>query len=63
MRCGYRLLFGHSGIYRGISKLRKGEKARIIFPSSIGYGTNGSGSIPPYTPLIFDIEVLTVNGK
>lgn len=52
-----------AGFSEGISKLRKGEKARIIFPSSIGYGTNGSGSIPPYTPLIFDIEILTVNGK
>jgi FKBP-type peptidyl-prolyl cis-trans isomerase len=51
-----------AGFSEGISKLRKGEKAKIIFPSSIGYGTNGSGSIPPYTPLIFDIEILTVNG-
>jgi FKBP-type peptidyl-prolyl cis-trans isomerase len=52
-----------AGFSEGISKLKKGEKARIIFPSSIGYGSAGSGTIPPYTPLIFDIEIVTVNGQ
>ncbi len=52
-----------AGFSEGISKLRKGEKARIVFPSSIGYGTAGNSTIPPYTPLLFDIEILTVNGK
>jgi FKBP-type peptidyl-prolyl cis-trans isomerase len=52
-----------AGFSEGISKLKKGEKARIILPSNIGYGSKGSGSIPPFTPLIFDIEILTVNGK
>jgi FKBP-type peptidyl-prolyl cis-trans isomerase len=52
------------GFLEGINKLKKGEKARVIFPSKIGYGENGSGnSIPPYTPLIFDIEITTVNGS
>lgn len=47
------------GFEEGISKMRVGEKATLIFPSTIGYGTAGSGSkIPPYSPLIFDIEIL-----
>ena len=47
------------GFDEGISKLRLGEKATIIFPSSLGYGTSGSGStIPPYAVLVFDIEVV-----
>ncbi len=47
------------GFEEGISHLRKGEKAILIFPSSLGYGKNGSqnGSIRPYTPLMFEIEV------
>jgi FKBP-type peptidyl-prolyl cis-trans isomerase len=52
-----------AGFAEGISKLKKGEKAKIIMPSSIGYGSKGNSSIPPYTPLIFDVEILTVNGK
>lgn len=45
------------GFDEGISHLRKGEKAILIFPSSIGYGMRGKGDILPYTPLIFEIEV------
>jgi FKBP-type peptidyl-prolyl cis-trans isomerase len=51
------------GFLEGINKLKKGEKARVIFPSSIGYGPKGTGNIAPYTPLIFDIEIVTVNGS
>jgi FKBP-type peptidyl-prolyl cis-trans isomerase len=51
------------GFIEGIKKMKKGEKARIVFPSTIGYGPNGSGTnIPPYTPLAFDLEIVTVNG-
>jgi FKBP-type peptidyl-prolyl cis-trans isomerase len=50
------------GFIQGIMKLKKGEKARVVFPSAIGYGPNGNTSIPPYTPLVFDIEIVTVNG-
>jgi FKBP-type peptidyl-prolyl cis-trans isomerase len=46
------------GFEEGFSKMKIGEKATFIFPSVIGYGTAGSGSIAPYTPLIFDIEVV-----
>jgi FKBP-type peptidyl-prolyl cis-trans isomerase FkpA len=41
-------------------KMKKGGKALLVIPSSLGYGAQGSQSIPPYTPLIFDIEVVDV---
>lgn len=47
------------GFEEGVSLLRIGEKATLIFPSSLGYGTQGSGStIRPYSPLVFDIEIV-----
>jgi FKBP-type peptidyl-prolyl cis-trans isomerase len=48
-----------AGFDRAIRKLRKTEKAIIIFPSTLGYKDLGSpnGSIPRYTPLQFEIEV------
>jgi FKBP-type peptidyl-prolyl cis-trans isomerase len=52
-----------SGFEEGIKKLKKGQKAKIIFPSALGYGTTGRGSIPPYTPLMFDIELSKINDK
>ncbi len=47
------------GFEEGLSKLRYNEKATLIFPSTLGYGTQGSGTvILPYSPLLFEIEVL-----
>jgi FKBP-type peptidyl-prolyl cis-trans isomerase len=48
------------GFDEGISKMKVGEKATIIFPSSLGYGSQGAGNdIPPNAPLVFDIEVVS----
>lgn len=44
----------------GISYMNEGGKAILLIPSSLGYGSQGSGSIPGYTPLLFDVEVLDV---
>jgi FKBP-type peptidyl-prolyl cis-trans isomerase len=49
------------GFDEGIAKMKIGEKATLIFPSALGYGSSGSGSgtIPGYSSLIFDIEVVS----
>ena len=52
------------GFEEGLSKLNVGEKATIIFPSSLGYGTQGfvlnnRYVITPYAPLRFDLEVIS----
>ena len=47
------------GFDKGIAKMRVGEKATLIFLSSLGYGANGQGSIPANTPLLFEIEVIS----
>ena len=44
----------------GISMMKKGGKATIIVPSSIGYGERDMGQIPPYSTLVFDVELLDV---
>lgn len=49
------------GFDQGLAKLRKGEKARLIFPSALGYGITGSGAtIRPYASLVFDVEITSV---
>ncbi len=41
--------------------MKQGEKAKLIIPSKIGYGAQGMGQmIPPYSTLIFEIEVVSV---
>lgn len=45
----------------GIALLHKGEKATLYIPSSLGYGAQGAGgSIGPYEPLIFDVELIDI---
>lgn len=52
------------GFDEGIRRLRKGEKAVIIFPSTLGYGRQGVSNqqggytIRPYAPLAFEVEVV-----
>jgi FKBP-type peptidyl-prolyl cis-trans isomerase len=49
-----------AGFDQGIAKMKVGESATLIFPSSLGYGSRGAGSdIPGYSPLVFDIEVVS----
>jgi FKBP-type peptidyl-prolyl cis-trans isomerase len=41
--------------------MRLGEKAIVVFPSTIGYGEKGSGtSIPGFTPLMFEIYIAKI---
>jgi FKBP-type peptidyl-prolyl cis-trans isomerase FkpA len=50
------------GFIEGIRKMRIGTKARFIIPSDIGFGPTGSseGMIPPYSTLVFDVEVVNI---
>jgi FKBP-type peptidyl-prolyl cis-trans isomerase FkpA len=48
------------GWEEGISKMSEGGKARLILPSALAYGDQQRSNIKPYTPLIFEIEVLEV---
>jgi FKBP-type peptidyl-prolyl cis-trans isomerase len=44
----------------GFSVLRKGEKATLIIPSTLGYGEQDMGDIPPHSTLIFEVEMLEI---
>lgn len=45
----------------GILLLEEGDKARLVIPSDLAYGSRGAGGvIPPNAPLIFDVELVSV---
>jgi len=48
------------GFEEAVLKMKLNEKAKIILPSSIAYGANGNATIPGYSPLYFEIEVVFV---
>ncbi len=45
----------------GISMLSVGSKATLIIPSVIGYGPQDMGIIPPYSTLVFEVELVGFN--
>lgn len=48
-----------SGWDEGIQLMNVGGKARLIIPSYLAYGDRGAGNvIPPFTTLVFDVEVI-----
>lgn len=49
-----------AGWDEGIQLLNKGAKATLVVPSSLGYGAMGAGPIAPYTPVVFDLEVIDI---
>ncbi|MFY9151986.1 MAG: FKBP-type peptidyl-prolyl cis-trans isomerase [Prolixibacteraceae bacterium] len=49
-----------TGWEEGIEKLSKGSIGVFCIPSAKAYGPYGYSSIPPYSPLIFVIEVLDI---
>lgn len=42
----------------GIAMMNVGTSATFIVPSQLGYGSSGSGIIPPYAPLIFEVQLM-----
>lgn len=43
-----------------IPEMKEGGKMTIYTPSKFGYGTRGSGPIPPNTVLVFEIELVSL---
>jgi len=60
------ITFNLQGVIRGwtegIPHFNEGGSGTLLIPSALGYGTSGSasGSIPPNTVLVFDVELIDV---
>ena len=48
------------GFEEGLMLLNKGAKATLILPSKLAYGEQGNQGIPPFTPLIFEVDVVNI---
>ncbi len=50
------------GLEKAIGKMHEGDKALVVIPSEQAFGSEGSsaGIIPPFTPVVFEVELLSV---
>lgn len=43
-----------------LSLMNKGSKFHMVIPSPLAYGESGSGVMPPFTSLIFEVEMIDI---
>jgi FKBP-type peptidyl-prolyl cis-trans isomerase len=48
------------GFDQGVTGMRQGGRREIVVPSELGYGTAGSGPIPPGSTLVFLVDLVEV---
>ncbi|MDD3877035.1 MAG: FKBP-type peptidyl-prolyl cis-trans isomerase [Bacteroidales bacterium] len=48
------------GFEEGIKLMSKGGKATFIIPSNLGYGGEELENIPPYSTLIYEVELISI---
>ncbi len=48
------------GWEQAVATLKQGSVATVIIPSELGYGARGTQGIPPFSPLVFDLEIISV---
>ena len=50
-----------AGWTEGLQLMQEGAKYRFFIPYHLGYGERGAGNaIPPYSALVFDVELIKV---
>jgi FKBP-type peptidyl-prolyl cis-trans isomerase len=41
--------------------MKEGDKFKAVIPWNLAYGNRGNGPIPPFSTLVFEMELVKVN--
>ncbi len=62
---GFSFVIGYGSVIQGweegIQYMREGGKAKLIVPSFMAYGSRSTSTIPAYSTLIFDVELIDIS--
>ncbi len=51
-----------TGFWIALTNMHIGDSVTTVIPYTAGYGAYGSGSVPPFSTLIFQIKLLSIPG-
>ncbi|MBQ8337436.1 MAG: FKBP-type peptidyl-prolyl cis-trans isomerase [Bacteroidaceae bacterium] len=51
------------GLVEALTTLPAGTRCKLYIPWNLAYGAKGSGRVPPYSALVYDLEIVSVTGK
>ncbi len=49
------------GVKRGLLLARGKQKGKVLFASNLGFGGNEFGPVPAWSPLVYDIQIVSVS--
>lgn len=47
------------GWVEGVTGMRLGERRKLVLPYDLAYGARGRSGVPPYSALVFEVELAT----
>lgn len=47
------------GFQEGLQIIGEGGRGRVVFPSTLGYGEDGATTVPGWSPLCFELELVS----
>lgn len=50
-----------AGWEQGLKQMKKGETYQLVIPWYLAYGSQGNGPIPPFTSIVFNIQLIEIH--